>query len=119
VSRVRTLLGRPVRLRGRRWRLVGDRVTAVRRSHCTARGTPHGRTPNAPPPDPDNSASEHTSTVISGSNTSDLEEEATHAAVAVAEEETGLVADDVVRFGAERALDAVLEAPSASADGLG
>jgi len=43
-------------------------------------------------------------------NTSDLDERAARDAVAAAEEETGLVADDVVRFGAERVLDAVLRA---------
>jgi uncharacterized NAD-dependent epimerase/dehydratase family protein len=43
-------------------------------------------------------------------NTSDLDEGAARDAAAAAEEETGLVADDVVRFGAERVLDAVLGA---------
>jgi uncharacterized NAD-dependent epimerase/dehydratase family protein len=43
-------------------------------------------------------------------NTSDLDDGAARAAVAAAEDETGLVADDVVRFGAERVLDAVLQA---------
>jgi uncharacterized NAD-dependent epimerase/dehydratase family protein len=43
-------------------------------------------------------------------NTSDLDEGAARAAVAEAERETGLVADDVVRFGAERVLDALLAA---------
>ena len=43
-------------------------------------------------------------------NTSDLDEDAARAAVAEAERETGLVADDVVRFGAERVLEAVLAA---------
>ena len=43
-------------------------------------------------------------------NTSDLDEDGARAAVAVAEQETGLVADDVVRFGAGRVLDAVLGA---------
>ena len=43
-------------------------------------------------------------------NTSDLDEEAGRAAVADAERETGLVADDVVRFGPDRVLDAVLGA---------
>ena len=47
-------------------------------------------------------------------NTSDLGEEAARAAVVAAEESTGLVADDVVRFGAERVLDAVLQALPAS-----
>ena len=51
-------------------------------------------------------------------NTSDLDEEAARAAVAAAEEATGLVADDVVRFGAERVLDAVLEALPVSAGGV-
>jgi uncharacterized NAD-dependent epimerase/dehydratase family protein len=37
------------------------------------------------------------------------DEEAARAAVAEAEEETGLPADDPVRFGAGRLLDAVLE----------
>jgi uncharacterized NAD-dependent epimerase/dehydratase family protein len=48
-------------------------------------------------------------------NTSDLEEDAARAAVAAAENQTGLVADDVVRFGPERVLDAVLEALAVSA----
>jgi uncharacterized NAD-dependent epimerase/dehydratase family protein len=48
-------------------------------------------------------------------NTSDLDEAAARAAIAAAEEETGLVADDVVRFGAERVLDAVLQALPVSA----
>src|SRR5688572_19281112 len=43
-------------------------------------------------------------------NTSDLDEEAARAAVVHAERETGLVADDVVRFGPDRVLDAVLGA---------
>jgi uncharacterized NAD-dependent epimerase/dehydratase family protein len=43
-------------------------------------------------------------------NTSDLDEDAARAAIAEAERETGLVSDDVVRFGAERVLDAVLQA---------
>ena len=43
-------------------------------------------------------------------NTADLDEDAARAAVAAAEEETGLVADDVVRFGADRLLDAILAA---------
>jgi uncharacterized NAD-dependent epimerase/dehydratase family protein len=43
-------------------------------------------------------------------NTSDLDEAGARAAVAHAERETGLVADDVVRFGSDRVLDAVLEA---------
>ena len=41
-------------------------------------------------------------------NTSDLDEAAARAAIADAERETGLVSDDVVRFGAGRVLDAVL-----------
>jgi uncharacterized NAD-dependent epimerase/dehydratase family protein len=48
-------------------------------------------------------------------NTSDLEEDAARAAVAAAEDQTGLVADDVVRFGPERVLDAVLQALAVSA----
>jgi uncharacterized NAD-dependent epimerase/dehydratase family protein len=43
-------------------------------------------------------------------NTSDLDEDAARAAIAEAERETGLVADDVVRFGADRVLQAVLAA---------
>jgi D-glutamate N-acetyltransferase len=43
-------------------------------------------------------------------NTSDLDEEAARSAIAEAERETGLVADDVVRFGPDRVLDAVLKA---------
>ena len=43
-------------------------------------------------------------------NTRDLDEEAARAAVAAAEEETGLPADDPVRFGAARLVDAVLAA---------
>jgi uncharacterized NAD-dependent epimerase/dehydratase family protein len=43
-------------------------------------------------------------------NTSDLDEDTARAAIAEAERETGLVADDVVRFGAERVLQAVLAA---------
>lgn len=43
-------------------------------------------------------------------NTSDLDGDAARAAVADAERETGLVADDVVRFGAARVLEAVLRA---------
>jgi uncharacterized NAD-dependent epimerase/dehydratase family protein len=43
-------------------------------------------------------------------NTSDLEESAAREAVEAAQRETGLLADDVVRFGAGRVLDAVLEA---------
>jgi uncharacterized NAD-dependent epimerase/dehydratase family protein len=41
-------------------------------------------------------------------NTSDLDADAARVAVAEAERETGLVADDVVRFGAGRVLEAVL-----------
>jgi uncharacterized NAD-dependent epimerase/dehydratase family protein len=48
-------------------------------------------------------------------NTNDLDDRAARAAVAAAEEETGLVADDVVRFGAERVLEAVLQALPVSA----
>ena len=43
-------------------------------------------------------------------NTSDLDEDAARAAIADAERETGLPADDVVRFGAGRLLQAVLDA---------
>ena len=43
-------------------------------------------------------------------NTSDLGEDAARAAIADAERETGLVADDLVRFGPERVLEAVLAA---------
>jgi uncharacterized NAD-dependent epimerase/dehydratase family protein len=43
-------------------------------------------------------------------NTSGLDAEAARAAVEAAQEETGLTADDVVRFGPERVLDAVLAA---------
>jgi uncharacterized NAD-dependent epimerase/dehydratase family protein len=43
-------------------------------------------------------------------NTSDLGEEAARVSIAEAERETGLVADDVVRFGSERVLEAVLAA---------
>jgi uncharacterized NAD-dependent epimerase/dehydratase family protein len=43
-------------------------------------------------------------------NTSDLDEDAARAAIAEAERETGLVADDVVRFGPDRVLQAVLAA---------
>jgi uncharacterized NAD-dependent epimerase/dehydratase family protein len=43
-------------------------------------------------------------------NTSDLDEEAARTAIADAERETGLVADDVVRFGPDRVLQAVLAA---------
>jgi uncharacterized NAD-dependent epimerase/dehydratase family protein len=43
-------------------------------------------------------------------NTSELEsEDAAREAIAAAEAETGLVADDVVRFGSDRVLEAVLE----------
>jgi uncharacterized NAD-dependent epimerase/dehydratase family protein len=45
-------------------------------------------------------------------NTADLtSDEAAREAIAAAQAETGLVADDVVRFGPGRVLDAVLEAP--------
>jgi uncharacterized NAD-dependent epimerase/dehydratase family protein len=43
-------------------------------------------------------------------NTADLDEHDARAAVGEAQEATGLVADDVVRFGADRVLDAVLGA---------
>jgi uncharacterized NAD-dependent epimerase/dehydratase family protein len=43
-------------------------------------------------------------------NTSQVSEDEAHAAIAAAEEETGLPADDPVRFGAGRILDAVLNA---------
>jgi uncharacterized NAD-dependent epimerase/dehydratase family protein len=43
-------------------------------------------------------------------NTSDLDEDAAKAAVQAAETETGLSAGDVVRFGPEPVLDAVLAA---------
>ena len=43
-------------------------------------------------------------------NTSDLDQDAARAAIADAERETGLPADDVVRFGADRVLEAVLDA---------
>jgi uncharacterized NAD-dependent epimerase/dehydratase family protein len=52
-------------------------------------------------------------------NTNELDEGAARAAVAAAEAETGLVADDVVRFGAERVLDAVLRALPVSAGRVG
>ena len=42
-------------------------------------------------------------------NTSDVPEDEARAAIAVAEEETGLPADDPVRFGAERLLEAVIK----------
>ena len=45
-------------------------------------------------------------------NTADLSsDDEARSAIAAAESETGLVADDVVRFGPDRLLDAVLEAP--------
>ena len=43
-------------------------------------------------------------------NTSRLSEDEARAAIARAEDETGLPADDLVRFGADRVLDAVLTA---------
>ena len=43
-------------------------------------------------------------------NTSDLDEDAARAAIEKAREETGLETDDVVRFGPDRVLDAVLDA---------
>ena len=42
-------------------------------------------------------------------NTSGVSEEEAHAAIAAAEEETGLPADDPVRFGAGKILDGVLK----------
>jgi uncharacterized NAD-dependent epimerase/dehydratase family protein len=51
-------------------------------------------------------------------NSSDLDEDAARAAVADAERETGLVADDVVRFGPDRVLDAVLGALDTQAKNL-
>jgi uncharacterized NAD-dependent epimerase/dehydratase family protein len=44
-------------------------------------------------------------------NTSTVSEDKAREAIAAAEEETGLPADDPVRFGAERLLDAVLNHP--------
>jgi uncharacterized NAD-dependent epimerase/dehydratase family protein len=44
-------------------------------------------------------------------NTSTVSEDSAREAIAAAEEETGLPADDPVRFGAERLLDAVLNHP--------
>jgi uncharacterized NAD-dependent epimerase/dehydratase family protein len=45
-------------------------------------------------------------------NTADLEtDEEAREAIAAAQAETGLVADDAIRFGAERVLDAVLDSP--------
>jgi uncharacterized NAD-dependent epimerase/dehydratase family protein len=41
-------------------------------------------------------------------NTSELDDDAARSAIDAAQEETGLAADDVVRFGPERVLDAVL-----------
>jgi uncharacterized NAD-dependent epimerase/dehydratase family protein len=43
-------------------------------------------------------------------NTAGMDDDAARAAIAETEEATGLVADDVVRFGADRLLDAVLNA---------
>jgi uncharacterized NAD-dependent epimerase/dehydratase family protein len=43
-------------------------------------------------------------------NTRTLDEAGARAAIAAAEAETGLAADDPVRFGADRVLDAVLAA---------
>jgi uncharacterized NAD-dependent epimerase/dehydratase family protein len=51
-------------------------------------------------------------------NSSDLYEDTARAAVADAERETGLVADDVVRFGPDRVLDAVLGALDTQAKNL-
>jgi len=45
-------------------------------------------------------------------NTSSVSEDEAHAAIAAAEAETGLPADDPVRFGAGKILDAVLQAPT-------
>ena len=52
-------------------------------------------------------------------NTSDLDEDGARAAIADAERETGLVSDDVVRFGGDRVLDAVLGALDTTAKGRG
>jgi uncharacterized NAD-dependent epimerase/dehydratase family protein len=46
-----------------------------------------------------------------------LDEEGARAAIAAAEEETGLPADDPVRFGAARLVDAVMERLPATAPG--
>jgi uncharacterized NAD-dependent epimerase/dehydratase family protein len=43
-------------------------------------------------------------------NTSNVSEQEAREAIAAAEEETGLAADDPVRFGADKLLDAVLNA---------
>jgi uncharacterized NAD-dependent epimerase/dehydratase family protein len=43
-------------------------------------------------------------------NTSTVSEEDAQAAIAIAEQETGLPADDPVRFGAGKLLEAVLQA---------
>jgi uncharacterized NAD-dependent epimerase/dehydratase family protein len=48
-------------------------------------------------------------------NTSSVSEEEAHGAIAAAERDTGLVADDPVRFGAGRLLEAVLEASAGRA----
>jgi uncharacterized NAD-dependent epimerase/dehydratase family protein len=48
--------------------------------------------------------------VAIGLNTSSVSEDEAHAAITAAEEETGLAADDPVRFGAGKLLDAVLNA---------
>jgi uncharacterized NAD-dependent epimerase/dehydratase family protein len=50
------------------------------------------------------------STAAVALNTSDLDEDAARSAIDVAQQETGLVTDDVVRFGPNRVLDAVLAA---------
>jgi uncharacterized NAD-dependent epimerase/dehydratase family protein len=50
-------------------------------------------------------------------NTMNLDEEGARAAIAAAEEETGLPADDPVRFGAARLVDAVMERLPATAPG--
>jgi uncharacterized NAD-dependent epimerase/dehydratase family protein len=52
-------------------------------------------------------------------NTSDLDEDGARAAIADAEGETGLVSDDVVRFGARRVLDSVLAALDTTAKSPG
>jgi uncharacterized NAD-dependent epimerase/dehydratase family protein len=52
----------------------------------------------------------HASVACIALNTRHLDDAAARAAIAAAEIETGLVADDPVRFGAARLLDAVLAA---------
>jgi uncharacterized NAD-dependent epimerase/dehydratase family protein len=51
-------------------------------------------------------------------NTAGLEDDAARAAIAAAAEETGLPADDPVRFGAARTLEAVLAAFEAQASNV-